>query len=176
MFLFFMVAFFARPNMTTGQLATLHYLSSIAAGLVGFFISGTAVVEFTDEMSKGKKLFVRCTSGFALFLLCFFASPFTQDLPPWQFGEGFAIGYKDGTTFKAALNVVGGRQQKPIELQGFTPEEQNQLITKTYVAGRSFDELMQQLRPSLEKFPEYEVVHANDKIVIRARRTEGNAK
>ena len=142
---FFMIAFFKAPDLTSGQLAILRFLGALCAGFAGALIAGDALFKMQSDLGEGTKLAITGTAGFALFFTVWFFFPKKEEAPP-PAKDVINLAIPDGWTFKQAVDSLGQHDGRPIQYEGFTDDELQARLRSWQLKARDVPHALEMLR------------------------------
>jgi hypothetical protein len=143
--IFFMVAFFAAPNMTSGQHAILRFLAALCAGFAGALIAGEALFRMEGDTGATKYL-VSGTAGFALFFVVWFFFPkYTAPATPVA-PDSFSVSIPKGWTFQHAAKVFAQKDKAIVDFGGLTANELTAKLSPTEIEAKTVSDAINRLR------------------------------
>ena len=170
---FFMVAFFLAPNMTSGQYTILKFLAALCAGCAGSLLTGEALFRFEGTMGTQTKYLFSGTAGFALFGLVWLIFPkFTppQAPPP---PNSFNMALPAGQTFRWAAETFAEYDNNAFaEFEGFTADELNAELQPRQINATTASDAIGLLRSATvvrNAVRKYEIKHEGSTYYLRIR-------
>lgn len=152
--IFFMIAFFAKNNISRPRYTILQILAALMAGFAGWFLAGEALFEIAGELSSGLNLAVTGTSGIALFFVIWFVFPKYQAEAP---DDAFHFSVAEGSTFVSVIRQIVRVENALSELIDFTDEEKTLSLDAHELHESSALIALQKLRFLNENLPMYTV-------------------
>jgi hypothetical protein len=142
---FFMVAFFTAPNMTSGQYTILKFLAALCAGCAGALLTGEALFRFEGAMAQNRYFFSG-TAGFALFGLVWLIFPKYSPpaLPPPP--NSFSMSLPPGLTFQQGAKEFAEQDNAFANFEGFTNDELNAELNSRQIDARTANDAIGLLR------------------------------
>jgi hypothetical protein len=139
--LFLMLAYFG-PAMDAGRHAIIRFLCALCAGCAGGFLTGSALLEYAQNLPNGGKIAFTGVAGCGLFGLVLLTFPRHAN----PVGENtLNLSFPAGTTFQNAAKIVAQKNASVAILEGFETAEKNALVTGT-LNGKGDDRHVQVLR------------------------------
>lgn len=140
--IFFIVAFFKAPDMTSSQFTILRVLSTFCAAFAGAIITGEALFRM-EGASGGMRYLVSGTAGFAFaFAIWFFFPKHSPPKPP----DRFRASLPKGWTFQHAVKTFAQRDNAVVDFDGFTPDELQAKLSEANIDTKTVAEAISRLR------------------------------
>jgi hypothetical protein len=122
---FFIVAFFKRGKWEQGQWVVVRILASLCAAFAAALFTGSALVDYQQEIGTGGRFSFQGAAGFALFFVVWYFFPKFETPPPPPDGN---VSLPPGMTFSEATRLIGEKNldhARSVDLRGFVDSELN---------------------------------------------------
>lgn len=138
---FLMLAYFGPP-MDAGRHAIVRFLCALCAGCAGGFLTGSALLEYAQELPNNGRIAFTGVAGCALFGLVLLTFPKHQA----AIGKDtLTLTFPEGTTFQSAAKIVAQKSAAVALLEGFEESEKNAVVNGT-LRGEGEDRFVQVLK------------------------------
>jgi hypothetical protein len=152
--LFLIAVFFLRENATATQYNILKFLTSICAGIAGYFIGGTALFNLTSNFGQKGTITVSGTAGAAFFFTVWFLYPKRVPPPP---PDAFNYSVPPNMTFSGMVNIIVENANKFVEFKNFTETQLKTPLATREIHTKSIKEALESSRYLNSALPKYSV-------------------
>lgn len=142
---FLIISYFVELKQSSTRRAILQFLTSLAAGFAGGFLSGSSIFD-ASWTSPTSRIALSGTAGFAIFFAVWFSYQKMFPPPGITAPNGLTLDIPEGWSFKDVVNILAGKDKCAVDYQGFTPAELNARLKSQTLDGESYTELMQAAR------------------------------
>jgi hypothetical protein len=142
--IFFIVAFFKAPNMTSAQYTIIKFLAALCAGGAGALITGEALFRADVSIGATQKYLFSGTAGFALFGLVWLIFPKYSAPPP---PNSFNVSLPKGLTFQSAVKKFAELDNNSFaDFDGFRDNELKAKLESRQIKAKTAGEAIRMLR------------------------------
>lgn len=155
--IFLIITVIIRDKLSSNQVNTLRFLTSLCAGVAGSFFAGDALFQLDAALANGVKLAISGTAGFALFLTVWFTYKPVFNLTP-----GFNFKVLNGWTFQQTVMAIMEANESLSEFIGFGKDDLSLKLTERELNADSALEALKKLRFLNSSLPNYSVTLNNN--------------
>lgn len=168
LFVFLVVAFFRRGQLTEDQRQILRLLSALCAGFAGALLSGEALFSLDSQPTAGTRLAVSGTAGAALFFAVWFT--FRRVAPKPE--DAFYLSIPRGWSFRDTVDAVAGQEGATVDYSDLTDAELSTPLQPRELRTRNSKIALEKLRlltTPPASIRRYDVEYADSEYRLRVR-------